>query len=275
MQGNDDSPEEGELPIGDRRKRIAVLIDADNIAAKSIGRVFAELVKYGDAVVKRAYGDFNGPQGSIWEEALARHAIVPHHQFSYGRGKNAADIALVIDAMDLLHAGGLDAFSIVSADSDFMPLATRIREQVDCYVFGHAQTPERFRRSATRFVYIENLKFDSHSTTTNPALKPLCAPAEALPLIKQVMASLQSSPADWVDVDLLERELEHRFNDFDPRTFGFVRLCDLLIALERRLVVDQSHGQSYRVRLKVKNNRLKGKATTSTGNVAEPVDQEK
>jgi uncharacterized protein (TIGR00288 family) len=255
--------DERQPAVGQRRRRIAVLIDAENIAAKEIGRVMAELGKFGDVVIRRAYGDFNGPQGTVWEATFARHAIVPHHQFSYGRGKNAADIALVIDAMDLLHNGACDAFSIVSTDSDFMRLAIRIREQnVDCYVFGNEKTSDRFRRAASRFIHLENLKFDGRQPAANAQMKPLRPLKEAQPLITPVVASLQTNPAGWVELDLLERELERQLNDFDPRTYGFVRLRDLLIALKRPLIVDEPRGQKPRVRLKSKkpNSRTIGKS---------------
>ena len=163
-------------------RRIVVLIDAENVPATTIGRVFDELGKFGEAVVRRAYGNFSGPLGAGWEEVFARHAIMPHHQASYGKGKNAADIALVIDAMDLLHGGEYDAFCIVSTDSDFARLAIRIREQkLDCYVFGSQKTPERLRSACTRFVYLENLKFDplhAVSQTEHEAAPPeeRCAP---------------------------------------------------------------------------------------------------
>ena len=131
-------------------RRIAVLIDAENVPASTINRVIREIDRFGRPVLRRAYGDFNGPQAAVWEQVFAREAIVPHHQFAYGRGKNAADIALVIDAMDLLHSGEFDGFCIVSTDSDFMRLAIRIREQnLPCYVFGGIKTQERFRRACT------------------------------------------------------------------------------------------------------------------------------
>jgi hypothetical protein len=142
--------------------RLALLIDADNVPAKMTGRVITEMEKYGQLVVRRAYGDFAGPQGVAWEEeTLVRHAIMPRHLAISGRGKNAADIALVIDAMDLLLGGALGGFCIVSSESDFANLAIRIREQkLECYIFGGESAPERLRQVCSRFVYLENLRFD-------------------------------------------------------------------------------------------------------------------
>jgi len=238
----------------DDNRRLAVLIDADNVPTTIIHRIFADLVRFGQPVVRRAYGSFHGPLGAGWEEVLARHAIMPRHQTSFGKGKNAADIALVVDAMDLLHGGELDAFVIASCDSDIAPLAIRIREQrLDCYGYGSLKTPERLRSAYTRFVLLENLKFDPLSAEANPNLKPLRPKTDALAIIKTVIAHL-AMPGEWVDLYVLERELERRTTDFDPRTFGCVRLVDLLVEL-KPIVVDRSRRTTPRVRLRMKKVR--------------------
>ncbi|WP_287305968.1 NYN domain-containing protein [Mesorhizobium sp.] len=239
------------MPTEQRSARLAVLIDADNVPARMIGRAITEMEKYGQLVVKRAYGDFTGPQGVMWEETLVRHAIVPRHLGISGRGKNAADIALVIDAMDLLHGGAFGGFCIVSSDSDFANLAIRIREQhLECYVFGGESAPERLRQACSRFVYLENLRFDLLHAA-HPKMKPLRPLGDALPMVKSAMASLAVEPADWVRIDLLERELESRTTDFDTRTYGHVRLRDLLVALKRPFVVDTPRDAAARVRMRV------------------------
>lgn len=242
-----------------RSRRLAVLIDAENVAATVIGRVFDDLVRFGEPVVRRAYGDFHGPLGAGWEGVLARHAIMPQHVPSVGKGKNAADIALVVDGMDLMHAGGLDAFVIVSGDSDLAHLTIRLREQhLSAFVYGNKQTPERLRSACTRFVYLENLRFDPVSTAAKPNMKPLRPRSDALPIIRAAITALANPPSEWVDLELLERELERRTTDFDPRTYGHVRLRDLLVALKRPFVVDQSRGARPRVRLRVKKSRTTG-----------------
>lgn len=124
----------------DRARRLAVLIDADNASPKIAAGLFEEIATIGEASVRRIYGDFSGTRLRGWSELLSAHAIMPHQNFAGTVGKNASDIALVIDAMDLLHTGRFDAFCLVSSDSDFTRLAARIREQgVDVYGFGEAR----------------------------------------------------------------------------------------------------------------------------------------
>jgi len=142
----------------DRPKKLAVLIDADNASPGIASGLFEEIAAVGEASVRRIYGDFSGTRLKGWSEILSTHAIMPHQNFASTVGKNASDIALVIDAMDLLHTGRFDAFCLVSSDSDFTRLAARIREQgVDVYGFGEAKTPASFRQACRRFIYTENL----------------------------------------------------------------------------------------------------------------------
>ncbi|RYE44302.1 MAG: NYN domain-containing protein [Hyphomicrobiales bacterium] len=155
----------------DMQVRLAVLIDADNASAKCSDRLFEEVDKLGTATVRRAYGDFSKGQAKSWVPALIKHAIVPQQQFANVPGKNATDFALVIDAMDMLHAGGLDAFCIVSSDSDFTRLATRIREHgLEVFGFGRKDAAESFRRACREFVDIDK-----------PVSKPAAKPASATP----------------------------------------------------------------------------------------------
>src|SRR5690348_5145490 len=145
-----------------RPPRLAVLIDADNTAPRIAAGLFEEVAKFGEASVRRIYGDFSKPQLKPWVEILQKYAIDPYQQFAYTTGKNASDIALVIDAMDLLHTGRFDGFCLVSSDSDFTRLASRLREQgADVYGFGERKTPESFRRACRRFIYTENLSPDA------------------------------------------------------------------------------------------------------------------
>ena len=146
------------MPSELRSPRLAVLIDADNASAKIADGLFEEIAKIGEASVRRIYGDFSNARSKGWADILSKHAIIPQQQFAYTTGKNASDITLVIDAMDLLHSGRFDGFCLVSSDSDFTRLAARIREQgVDVFGFGEQKTPESFRQACRRFVYTENL----------------------------------------------------------------------------------------------------------------------
>ena len=141
--------------------RLAVLIDADNTSAKWADAIFEEIATLGEASVRRIYGDFSGPQLRSWERKLAGLAVVPHQQFAYTKGKNSSDIALVIDAMDLMHTGRFDGFVLVSSDSDFTRLASRLREQgLQVFGIGRRNTPEAFRKACKRFIFIENLLSD-------------------------------------------------------------------------------------------------------------------
>jgi hypothetical protein len=136
--------------------RLAVLIDADNAPPQIAAALFEAVAKLGDASVRRIYGDFSGTRLKSWADSLAAHAIVPQQNFANVPGKNASDIALVIDAMDLLHTGRFDGFCLVSSDSDFTRLAARIREHgLDVYGFGEAHTPDSFRRACKQFFPIE------------------------------------------------------------------------------------------------------------------------
>ena len=141
--------------------RLAVLIDADNTSAKWADAIFEEIATLGEASVRRIYGDFSGPQLRGWEKKLAGLAVIPHQQFAYTKGKNSSDIALVIEAMDLMHTGRFDGFVLVSSDSDFARLASRLREQgLQVFGVGRRNTPEAFRKACKRFIFIENLLSD-------------------------------------------------------------------------------------------------------------------
>src|ERR1700704_2128054 len=158
------------MPAELRSPRLAVLIDADNASAKIADGLFEEIAKLGEASVRRIYGDFSHARSRAWADILSKHAIIPQQQFAYTTGKNASDITMVIDAMDLLYSGRFDGFCLVSSDSDFTRLAARIRESgLIVYGFGERKTPKPFVAACDKFIYIENLTY-AESTT---------APAEA------------------------------------------------------------------------------------------------
>ena len=139
--------------------RLAVLIDSDNTTAGLTTELLEELAKYGTPTIKRAYGDWTTTQLSGWKKELLAHAIQPVQQFAYTQGKNSTDSALIIDAMDLLYAGNVEGFAIVSSDSDFTRLATRLRESgMTVYGLGRRKTPEAFVQACDRFIYLELLR---------------------------------------------------------------------------------------------------------------------
>lgn len=235
-----------------RSPRLAVLIDADNASAKIASRLFEEIAKIGEASVRRIYGDFSGQRLKPWADVLARLAIVPHQQFAYTAGKNASDIALVIDAMDLLHSGRFDGFCLVSSDSDFTRLAARIREQgVDVYGFGEHKTPESFRQACRRFIYTENLLLPegpAPGPEADKAAKPLQAPKAAISLLQKALSQLEAEEG-WVNLRVLGQRLTSIATDFDSRTYGYRRLSDLVRETGAFEVVQQPGGGT-RVRLK-------------------------
>src|SRR5690606_5496133 len=192
-----------------RSPRLAVLIDADNASAKIADGLFEEIAKIGEASVRRIYGDFSSARSKGWADVLSKHAIIPQQQFAYTTGKNAADITLVIDAMDLLHSGRFDGFCLVSSDSDFTRLAARVREQgIDVYGFGEQKTPESFRQACRRFVYTENLvpTVTASQADVGAKTKALQPPGTAATIIKKVIAQMETEDG-WVPLRAVGTQL--------------------------------------------------------------------
>jgi uncharacterized LabA/DUF88 family protein len=213
-----------------RSARLAVLIDADNTSPRIAAGLFDEVAKMGEASVRRIYGDFSSTRLKSWAELLNKYAIVPHQNFAYTTGKNASDIALVIDAMDLLYSGRFDGFCLVSSDSDFTRLAARIREQgVDVFGFGAQKTPESFRQACRRFIYTENLLPEAPAPDRPaPASAQSLQPADAaVALLTRVIAQM-SDDDGWVGLRGVGQRLSNLAPDFDPRTYGVAKLGDLV-----------------------------------------------
>lgn len=240
-----------------RAPRLAVLIDADNASPRIAAGLFEEVAKIGEASVRRIYGDFSSTRLKSWADILSTYAIMPHQNFAYTSGKNASDIALVIDAMDLLLSGRFDGFCLVSSDSDFTRLAARIREQgIDVYGFGEQKTPEAFRQACHRFIYTENLLPEAPAATEpdRPDARPSSvarAPSAAVPLLRRAVAQLDEDEDGWVSLGTVGQQLSKLAPDFDPRTFGHAKLITLV---EKTGVfeVDRKAGRAVRVRLKAK-----------------------
>lgn len=246
-----------------RSARLAVLIDADNTSARIADGLFDEIAKIGEASVRRIYGDFSGSRLRSWTAILSQHAIIPHQNFAYTAGKNASDIALVIDAMDLLHSGRFDGFCLVSSDSDFTRLAARIREQgIDVFGFGEQKTPESFRQACRRFIYTENLlpeaapAADRDRAAETPALQPASA---AMPLLRKAIAQMDDEDG-WVGLGGVGQRIQNLAPDFDPRTYGHAKLGDLVRATGS-FEVEQLEGRGVRVRLEPAPKRRRAKKT--------------
>ena len=210
-----------------------LLIDADNASAALIGDILADVASLGNVSVKRIYGDFTTPHLSGWRKAMLEHAIQPVQQFRNTVGKNATDSALIIDAMDLLHARDLGGFCLVSSDSDFTRLATRIREDgLPVYGFGEEKTPKSFINACNRFTYTEIFKnkFCPSPKINSSSVTPL----RNYKNDKVFKAALEHA----IDAATLENgranlaaigtHLPKLLPDFDPRNYGFRKLSDLL-----------------------------------------------
>ena len=219
-------------------QKLAVLIDADNAQASVIGELLDEVSRYGTATIKRAYGDWTTTNLKGWKEVLHTMALQPIQQFSYTSGKNATDSALIIDAMDVLHAGRVDGFCLVSSDSDFTRLATRIREAgLVVYGFGERKTPEPFVAACDKFVYTEILRIqpedkkpDEVSTSKlDGEVKP--ATVAELPKLKPlVIKALEAVARDdgWSSLSALGGQLNRIHPSFDSRNYGVTKLGDLM-----------------------------------------------
>ncbi len=218
---------------------LAVLIDADNISAKYAEAMFEEIASFGEASIRRIYGDFSGggPQG--WtKDKLAALAIVPHQQFANTTGKNASDIGLVIDAMDILHSGRFNGFVLISSDSDFTRLASRIREQgLDVYGMGMRKTPAAFVKACKRFIYVENLMNDP--VKTKPRQDKVAedgeAPAEMEDPTKLVIRAMDAigQEDEWFSLGQVGQYITASNPDFDTRSYGKKKLSDLIRELKR------------------------------------------
>lgn len=225
-----------------REARLAVLIDADNARASHIEQLLVEVAKYGRASVRRAYGDWTSTQLTSWKTELLQHSIQPIQQFSYTTGKNATDSSLIIDAMDLLHAGNLDGFCLVSSDSDFTRLAARIREDgKQVYGFGERKTPKPFVAACDTFVYVENLQV---AATTKPA-EVSTQKLTRDDFLDKLLAEAVDAAAgndNWANLGAVGSNLSRLASDFDSRTWGFARLKDLFAAHPGYVVQKKPNG---------------------------------
>jgi uncharacterized LabA/DUF88 family protein len=240
------------MPAEVKTPLLAVLIDAENASAKIADALFKEIATIGEAAARRIYGDFSSPQMRGWTEILARFAIQAQQNFANTKGKNAGDISLVIDAMDLLHSGRFDGFCLVSSDSDFTRLASRIREEgADVFGFGEQKTPESFRQACTRFIYTENLtaSLEAGPIAAASQAQPKRSPAQAASLIEQAIASMDDEDG-WVTLGAIGSRLRNAYPDFDQRTYGYAKLSDLIRGLGQFDVQRAEPGGPMRIRRK-------------------------
>lgn len=239
-------------------QRLAVLIDAENAQAAMIEGLLAEIARFGEATVKRIYGDFTSSQSAHWKKVLNKFAIKPVQQFAYTTGKNATDSMLIIDAMDLLYTRRFQGFCLVSSDSDFTGLAVRIREEgLVVYGFGEQKTPEAFRNACNRFVFTEVLRPATEPALTQPVLpdnphtkasapEPPLAPAPGPVVTAQFPSAFfrealeqASDESGWVSLAQFGHHLTKLRPDFDARNYGYKKLKDLVTDHPDLFVVDE------------------------------------
>jgi uncharacterized LabA/DUF88 family protein len=244
-----------------RTRRFAVLIDADNTSPRIVAGLFEEIAKFGEASSRRIYGDFSSPRSRSWADVLQKYAIDPYQQFAYTTGKNASDIALVIDAMDLLHSGRFDGFCLVSSDSDFTRLASRLREEgADVYGFGAHKTPESFRQACRRFIYTENLLLEATASSAGASTGTSTAAGEsaggaiqpasaAVAILNKAIAQMDTEDG-WVGLGAVGQRLSNIASDFDPRSYGFRKLSDLVRGTGA-FEMEHPEGRSVRIRVKL------------------------
>jgi uncharacterized LabA/DUF88 family protein/Fe-S-cluster formation regulator IscX/YfhJ len=233
--------------------KLAVLIDADNVPYANVKEMFEEIAKYGTPTFKRIYADWTKPTVSGWKKVLLENAITPIQQYSYSVGKNASDSALIIDAMDILYTGKVDGFCIVSSDSDFTRLATRLREAgMKVIGIGEKKTLNPFITACDKFIYLEILKPEpeEQNETAAPG-KPAKAKKETLNKIdKQIIKLFKDSISDladengWAYLGDLGNLLLKKKPDFDSRNYGFTKMLPFIRSMNQFEIDERESGKS-------------------------------
>ena len=216
--------------------RLAVLIDADNVPYANVKAMMEEIAKYGKPTFKRIYGDWTKPTTSGWKSVLLENAITPIQQYNYTVGKNATDSAMIIDAMDILYSGRVDGFCIVSSDSDFTRLATRLREAgMRVIGIGEKKTPDPFITACDKFIYIEILASEEiHHETKNRRLPKTSFPKvdkRTLQVIKSSINDL-ADESGWAFLGEVGTLILKKQPNFDPRNYGYKKLLLLMRSID-------------------------------------------
>lgn len=240
-----------------KENKIAVLFDADNVPYAHIKEMLDEITKYGNPTIKRIYGDWTKPIVSGWKSVLLENAIVPVQQYSYTTGKNATDSAMIIDAMDILHLDQVDGFCIVSSDSDFTRLATRLREAGKFVIgMGEKKTPKPFIVSCDKFVYIEilasNETQDLHENrANNDTPKPSKTKEEIgndlINLLNQSIEDL-ADDSGWAFLAEVGNLILKKKPDFDPRNYGFPKLTPLIESCKSHFTIEKRNSGNSRIK---------------------------
>ncbi|KAA3613811.1 MAG: NYN domain-containing protein [Calditrichaeota bacterium] len=252
-----------QTPNSKNMQKIALLIDGDNAQPRLLGKIIAEAGIYGPITIKRIYGDWTTSNMRGWKDALNNYAVQPIQQFRYTVGKNATDSALIIDAMDILHSGHVDGFCIVSSDSDYTRLATRIRE-AGFFVMGigEKKTPKAFVNACNIFIFTENIIHDYEEMEEKPESQGAAediSTSDPVPLIIKAHGMAENE-GGWAPLAALGLHLHQLDPSFDPRTFGFKKLSQLIQAKKSHFTLrndDENNLSTVYVKVKAKKTAKK------------------
>ncbi|MCF7982235.1 MAG: NYN domain-containing protein [Pseudomonadales bacterium] len=239
--------------------KLAVLIDADNAQPSIVDGLLSEIANYGIASVKRIYGDWTAPSLKGWKEVLLEHSIQPMQQFAYTKGKNATDSAMIIDAMDLLYTGNFNGFCIVSSDSDFTKLASRIRESgLLVYGFGEQKTPSPFVSACDKFIYTEVLraKTDESEKIVKKSSNELKQDTKLVSLLRNAVEA-SSDESGWAQLGPVGSNIAKQSPGFDPRNYGYIKLGELVAATKLFTLEERPIGSGNSKALYVRDKRYK------------------
>ena len=242
--------------------RLAVLIDADNTQPSIIEGILSEIAQYGTASVRRIYGDWTSTALKSWKELLLQHSIQPIQQFGYTKGKNATDSAMIIDAIDLLYTGKFDGFCIVSSDSDFTKLASRLRESgLTVYGFGEKKTPSPFVSACDKFIYTELLraKINENEVIVKKTAVELKMDSKLVRLLRNAVES-SSDESGWVHLATLGATIAKQLPEFDPRNYGYSKLGELIRATTLFEVNERLIGEGPSRAVYVRDKRKKNES---------------
>jgi len=245
---------------------LAVLIDGDNIPSAHVKEMMEEIAKYGNPTIKRIYGDWTKPNLSKWKNLLLENAITPIQQYGYTTGKNATDSAMIIDAMDILYSEKVNGFCLVSSDSDFTRLATRLREAgMKVFGIGEKKTPNPFIVACDKFIYIEILKSTSDDAETETSKKGTSEPKANLdkitPQVIKLIATTVSDLADddgWAFLGDVGNLLQKKQPNFDSRNYGFLKLTPLIRSIDK-FEIDQRESPKGKFKLIYVKNKEKAR----------------
>jgi len=239
--------------------KLAVLIDADNAQPSIVEDLLGEIANYGIASVKRIYGDWTSPSLKGWKEVLLEHSIQPMQQFAYTKGKNATDSAMIIDAMDLLYTDNFNGFCIVSSDSDFTKLASRIRESgLLVYGFGEKKTPSPFVSACDKFIYTEVLraKTDESVSIAKKSSSELKQDSKLVSLLRNAV-EVSSDDSGWAHLAPVGSNIAKQAPEFDPRNYGYGKLGELVAASRLFEIEERQIGDSNSKALYIRDKRKK------------------